>query len=341
MAALLVTLATPATWPLALATFLVRGGIVLVLLPVIVLPTTVGLGNLFGPTLTSIAFGSIPVQVIVVAGAVGGFALAWLVVGGWLAAGLEAEGARIVARDEDGVALGVAGSPPAAVESSSGRVAARILAARLIASVPLVLVLAIGSIRLVFVTYRELTSPIDVSMPITLRVLRGSPEVVVTVVLAWMLAEVVGAVAARRITLGDERVGEALVGAVSVLVRAPLSALARFVVPTVVLLVILLPAAVATGSAWEAVGAVLGDVTEPLPALLIVVAFVGLWVLGLVLVAVVCAWRAAIWTVAEVARKGTFGGSTDRRPGHWRFARSSATLWLGRSLGRSRRRGEP
>ena len=45
MTALLVTLATPATWPLALATFLVRGGVILVLLPIVVLPTTVGLGN--------------------------------------------------------------------------------------------------------------------------------------------------------------------------------------------------------------------------------------------------------------------------------------------------------
>ena len=116
MAALLVTLATPATWPLALATFLVRGGVVLVLLPIVVLPTTVGLGNTFGPTLTSVAFGSVPLQVIVVAGAVGLVALAWVVVGGWLAAALEAEGARIVARDEEVVALGALEVSPAAAD---------------------------------------------------------------------------------------------------------------------------------------------------------------------------------------------------------------------------------
>ena len=101
MAALLVTLATPATWPLALATFFIRGGIVLVLLPVVVLPTTVGLGNLLGQTLLSIASGAIPVQVIVVAGAVGVLALVWVVVGGWVAAALEALGAPVGARDED------------------------------------------------------------------------------------------------------------------------------------------------------------------------------------------------------------------------------------------------
>ena len=342
MAALLVTLETPVTWPLALATFLVRGGVVLILLPIVVLPTTVGLGNLFGPTLTVVAFGSVPVQVIVAAGAVGVVALAWLVIGGWLAAALEAEGARIVARDEEVVALGqVDIAPGANAATSSGSVGARILVARLIAYAPLALVVALGSVRLVFVTYRELTSPIDVSTPIALRVLRGSPEVVVAVIVAWTFAEIVGAVAARRITLGHARIGEALTGALSILVREPLSSLARFVIPTMILIVILVPAAVAASSVWEAVGSVLGETSEPVPLLLTVVAFVGLWAIGLVLVAVVCAWRAAIWTVAEVGRKGTFGGSTDRRPGHWRLTRSSATLWLGRSLGRSRRRGEP
>jgi hypothetical protein len=341
-AALLVTLARPATWPLALATFLVRGGVILILLPIVVLPTKVGLGNLFGPTLTVVAFGSVPVQVIVATGAIGVVALVWLVAGGWLAAALEAEGARIVARDEEIVGLGTAEiAPVSGAATMSGSVAARILVARLIAYVPLALVTALGSVRLVFVTYRELTSPIDVSTPIMLRVLRGSPEVVVAVIVAWTFAEIVGAVAARRITLADAGVRQALSGALSVLVREPLSSLARFVIPTVVLFVILVPAAVAASSTWEVVGSVLGDPSEPIPLLLTVVAFVGLWAVGLVIVSVVCAWRAAIWTVAEVGRKGTFGGSTDRRPGHWRLARSSATLWLGRSLGRSRRRGEP
>jgi len=342
MAALPVTLATPATWPLALATFLVRGGVILILLPIVVLPTTVGLGNVIGPTLTVIAFGSVPAQVIVAGVAVGVIALAWLVVGGWLAAALEAEGSRIVARDEVVAALGSTRmSPVDAAATSSRSVAARVLVARLIACVPLALVVALGSIRLVFVTYRELTSPIDVGTPIVLRVLRGSPEVVVAVIVAWTFAEIVGAVAARRITLADARVGQALAGGLSVVVREPLSSLARFVIPTVVLLVILVPAAVAASSTWEAVGSVLGDTSEPVPLVLTVVAFVGLWAVGLVLVAVVCAWRAAIWTVADVGRKGTFGASTHRRPGHWRLAVSSATLWLGRSLGRSRRRGEP
>ena len=40
-------------------------------------------------------------------------------------------------------------------------------------------------------------------------------------VLAWMLAEIVGAMAARRIALSGDGVGDALAGAVSGLVRHP------------------------------------------------------------------------------------------------------------------------
>lgn len=336
LAALLVTLATPATWPIALAMFLVRGGIVVVLLPIVVLPTTVGIGNSIGPSLMTVAFGAIPIDVIVMATIVGVGALIWLVVGGWLAAALEAEGARIVASDED-----VAGSPPGRVAPQAGRVAARILGARLLASLPLAVVLALGSIRLVFVTYRELTTPLDVETPIVVRVLAGAPEVVIALVVAWTLAEIVGAVAARRIALTDAGVGTALVHAVTILLREPLSSLARFWIPTLVLLVILAPSALAAGTAWGAVGSVLTDQDDPILLLVTVVAFVCLWIVGLLLIGVVSAWRAAIWTVVEVAREGTFGGSTDSRPGHWRLDHSSATLWPGRPAGRSRRRGEP
>lgn len=351
LAALLVTLATPATWPLALATFLVRGGILIVLLPIVVLPTTVGIGNVFGPTLLTVAFGTLPLEVIVVAGSAGIGALAWLVLGGWFAAGFEAEGARRVSSDEDVAALDgwsvaagpgarAPGSAVAATPPSAGRVASRILVARLIAHVPLGIALALGSVRLIFVTYRELTTPLDVATSLALRVLRGSPEVVIAVAVAWMLAEIVGAVAARRIALTDARVGAALTYAVSVSVREPVSTLARFWLPSLVLLVVLVPSALAATSAWEAVGTVLNGEADPFRLLLTVSAFVGLWIVGLVLIGVVCAWRAAVWTVAEVAREGTFGGSANRRPGHWRPDRSSATLWPGRPLGRSRRRGE-
>jgi hypothetical protein len=56
-ASLLAVLATPASWVLALLSFLLRGGIVLVLLPVVTVPSAVGLGNVLGPALTDLVLG--------------------------------------------------------------------------------------------------------------------------------------------------------------------------------------------------------------------------------------------------------------------------------------------
>ena len=99
--ALLVTLATPATWPLALGAFLIRGGILLVVVPVVVLPTPVGLANAFGPLVTAIALGSVTGSMIAAGGAAVLAVVALLFGGAWLAAALEAEAIRIVALDED------------------------------------------------------------------------------------------------------------------------------------------------------------------------------------------------------------------------------------------------
>jgi hypothetical protein len=321
--ALLVTLATPTTWLLALAAFLLRGGIVLVAVPILVLPTPVGLGNAIGPALTSVAFGTIPIELVVVVGPIGVGVLAWLVLGGWLAAAIEAEGARIVASDED---VAVMGGPLPPRPPGDRRVTERILVARLIACVPLGIALALGSVRLVFATYRELTNPLDVSTPIVVRVLRASPEVVIGVVAVWIATEIVGVVAARRIALAGAGVRGALGYALVVSVRHPLTSIARFCVPALALLLVLVPSVLAAMSAFEATGSALGQPSDPIEVLGAVVIFVALWVVGLLLMSVVCAWRSAVWTVAEVTGERTFGGSGDRQPGDWRVDRPSARL---------------
>jgi hypothetical protein len=176
------------------------------------------------------------------------------------------------------------------------------------------------------VTYRELTNPVDVAMPIAFRVVRAAPEVVIAIVLAWMVAEIVGAVAARRIVIAGDGVFQALGRAVAMSIRHPLSTLVRFWVPSLVLILVAVPSALAAASSWDAVRSVLDEGANPIWVLAIVVAFVALWMIGLLLAGVVCAWRAAVWTLAEVMREGTFGGSSDRRPGDWRPDPTSANL---------------
>jgi hypothetical protein len=74
------------------------------------------------------------------------------------------------------------------------------------------------------------------------------------------------------------------------------------------------------------VGGVIGSSSDLAATLAGVGQLVVVWLVGLALIALASAWRAAIWTVGEVEREGTFGGSPDRRPGDWQTDRTSATL---------------
>ena len=86
------------------------------------------------------------------------------------------------------------------------------------------------------------------------------------------------------------------------------------------------PSAVAAASAWAAVGTALADGRTPSASSSRSSCSSRSGSSGSVLAAVVCAWRAAVWTMADVVGTGTFGGSTDRRPGDWRRDTSSANV---------------
>jgi hypothetical protein len=293
--ALLVTIATPATWSLGLATFLVRGGILVFLVPIVVLPTTTGLANVLGPVVTSVAFGSVPAATIVVSGVLALGLAVCLTLVGWLAGALEGEGIRIIAMDEE-----TFGSKPGPVQPVDGRLAARILVTRLLAAIPFAVVLGWGAARLATVTYGELTSPFDVDTPIAIRVILATPEVVVALLVAWMISGIIGAMAVRRVVLSGDGVVRSLRIAVATSVRHPLVSLARFWIPTVALVAVLVPSVLAARAAWRAIAAALRDPSDPRAILTTVLVLVVLWATGLLLCSVVCAWRSAVWTVAAV-----------------------------------------
>lgn len=308
--ALLATLETPSTWPLALAVFFLRGGLLLVVLPILVLPSPVGLGNVLAPTLMAVVFSGVSTELAILIGLVVLGILAWFVVGGLAAATLEAEAARLVARED----VLVEASRPfpidhPAIDARQRRTATRILAVRAIAHLPTVLALAWGAVRLVTIAYRELTSPFDVATPIVLRVVRGAPEAIAAIVLVWMAGEIVGALAARRIALGDAGVGTALRDGVVAFVRRPLTVLVDFWLPMAGLILVLLPSTVAATGAWQLVRAALRSQADPFGATFSVILFVTLWLVGLLLIAVAVAWRSAVWSVSYRGQTGPRGGA--------------------------------
>jgi hypothetical protein len=334
VASLLVALSRPSTWPLALAGFLLRGGILLVVAPIVVLPTAVGLANILAPVLEDIAFGRRPAELAMVIGwAVIGLAT-WLFGGGLLAATAEVDLIRRVAEDDELVA---AGHVAPRRSGRRPRQARRILAVRLLASIPLVFALVWGLVRVVAVAYRELTVPSDTDVPMVVRVVIGAPEAVAAIALMWLAGEIVGAMAARRIVLLEEGVFQALRSAVRRLVRQPLRCAALGGLPLLQLILIVAAMALAGSLAWDALRAALGLDDGSLLPWALLVAFVALFGAGLVLIAVTSAWRSAVWTV-DLA--GTFGVPMDAPFGEWNPSATSATLAALRPRGADQDRGD-
>jgi hypothetical protein len=317
---LLTTLRHPATWALALASFLVRGGIAIFVLPIWSIPTPVGLANIAAPTITSFVFGGVSPSFIALVVAAVVAVLAWLLVGGWVAARLERELVVTVAADEEArpapvLALGWASSPW------------RILAVRLVAYLPLAAAIAYASARIASVTYIELTDPSDVGVAVGVRVLRRIPDAVVNIAVAWAVGEIVGSLAARRIVLAGQSVRRALLGSLGDVVRRPITTLLAFALPTLALVAPVVPLALLAGAAWDALRV---ELFAPVPRLPVVLAmlllFVSLWGLGLVVSGAVSAWRSAAWTVEVVRTQGTFGGSPRRRAGDWQRPEASGSV---------------
>jgi len=317
VSSLLATLAHPTAWPVALAGFLVRGGIVVFLVPIIVLPSPVGLSDLIAPTVSSVALGGVPPQLVALAGALGALALALALLAGWFGAAMESA----LIRDA-----------PAWDELDPNRIlaaprrgeAARVLGARMIAHLPLALVLVWGGARIVDATYRELSRPVDVTTPISLRVLASVPEVIALVLITWVWGQIVGAVAARRVVIVGASTAGSLRMAFAESVRRPLQLIVLFLVPAAALVAVVVPASAAAASTWDRVRVAVSESAGAVEGMVTVSVFVGLWLGGLALVSMVCAWRAAAWTLD--AEQRTFGVTPPTQPGDWSETGSSGNL---------------
>ena len=244
----------------------------------------------------------------------------------------------IVATDEDVAATAPATDAAAAAEwrdtvaaapahaFDPTRQALRVVAARMMMLFPLFVVVIWTTSRTVAATYAELTLPSDVTVPIVWRIIGAVPDAILVVVIVWLVGEIIGGIAARRIVLDGASITGGLVGAVAQAIRHPLQTFVLFGVPAVVMLLVLVPAGGAASVAWAGLRSALVD-RNIFGAALMLIVFVALWAGGLALAGVVAAWRHAAWTVAAVQRgHRTFGGSASRRPGDWNAEGGSGRL---------------
>jgi hypothetical protein len=282
-AALAAVLAHPSWWTIALAGFLVRGGIILVALPILTLPTTAGLTTALAPTLEAIYLGRPTLEGAVIAIAVifavlGGLTLAGLT-GAWLDLALVREAAG-----DDDVDLGWTPRSTSVVQA---------LAIRLTAHIPTTIAIAYGLVRLVTVAYDELTAPTTADDPVAVRVLVRAPDAVLVVLLAWLVGEAIGALAARRAWSGASAPRALLAAVAQLLGRRGLATLG---LTSAVVAGAWLVFVLAAERAWEHLRALLLEGAPPDQLVAAVVLLATTWGLGLAVLGAGLAWRATAWT---------------------------------------------
>jgi hypothetical protein len=327
LAAVLAVLSRPSWWLLALAGFLIRGGVLLFLLAIVMLPSPLVLSTILEPVIVPLALGGVDAGTLAPFLLATGLVLVWLLAGGWIGAATE------VALIRDAREAMVDEGLPARPNAGPGRwLVTRVAIARLLAHIPTAVALGLGSIRIGSVAYLELTSPFEVTTPLVLRVLQGAMGPIVAIVIVWLFGEIVGGLAARRIVLDDASIAGGLRGAVGAMVHRPLATLIPALGTTMVLAIDLAALLGVVAFVWAELRDRLLDALADRSTLgVALVAFVATWVGALAITGLIDAWRGAAMTFeaerAAVAAMlgadtapdpgGTFGASPGRRPGDW------------------------
>ncbi len=268
---------------MALAAFLIRGGFVLVLLPIVSVPTFAAVVTNLSPLAAAIVLGRPTLQGAILGAVLVVALLAAVAVAGLVGAWLDLALIREATDDEDVDA----GWRP-------GRASAReALTTRLMAHVPTFLSLAYGFLRTATVAYEEFLTPSAIGIQIVDRVLARVPDVVILVVVAWLVGETVGSLAARRVAAGM-RALPALLASVRQVVG--LRGLATLTLTSLVLVALVVPFQLAVGRAWEHLRSYLLDGADVVQLWAALILLVATWVLGLSIMGVGLAWRATAWT---------------------------------------------
>ena len=297
-AAFVASLVRPEAWALALAGFLARGGIVLVALPILVLPTPTGLQNALGGPVSTLVFGapSTGLAFLVV-----GLALAAVLVfvaGTWVAAWTERAGIALAL--EAAAEEGLAGPAPNLVGAPGP---GRIAVVRMLGLAPLAGALLAAWQPVYDATYRQLVLPDDLATPLPLRVVLDVPWLVIAIAAAWLLGDAAASIGVRRLVLERQPVPVAwLLGWIDLL-RRPLRAAGTALVGVGLLALLVAPALVIAAIGWARVRDIILAGREPLGILVAIGVWVAMWLGSLTLVGVAAAVRNSAWTF-ELPRRG-------------------------------------
>jgi hypothetical protein len=298
---LVAALAQADVWAASLAGFLVRGGLVLFLVPIVWLPSPLDLADAFSGAVTSAALGGPNpdlVRLVVVASVAATVAV---VAAFWLGALMDVAVAHLAAEALDPTRAAPGAASPDVASPGLGEVG-RAFAVRIAAFVPFGAIVAFGAPEVVGATYHELVDPSTLALPLVVRVVGDVPLIVALVAAAWLLGDAVGGIAVRVAIVERRGAAASLIRALALVVRRPVEAFATLVAGSAVVVVLVAPALVATAVLWRAVQFAARGSAPPLVVGAGIVALASLWLGGLVLAGFATAARAMLWSAFAARR---------------------------------------
>jgi hypothetical protein len=302
----------PALIAVGLLGFLARGGLVAFLLPILALPTPIGISTFIGGTALTGAGASDGLIRLIVAGVV--LVVSFVLAGAALGAvadvllGREAI-ALALARERraaDGVEPSVAdGLDRGDIDDPSqlavrqtlriGRsIVGQVFLIRVLTLAPVALAVAWGTARLVAAGYHQLILPDDLTVPLGLRILFEALDAAVVVVAVWLASEWIGGIAVRQVVVGGRSVAMAFVEAFAGILRRPLTSVATYALGVGALAVTAGPTLLIAAIMWSRLQALLADDVTILLLVPATLVFVLAWGGGLLAVGAVVAWRSIL-----------------------------------------------
>jgi hypothetical protein len=298
---------------IALAGFLVRGGLVLLLLPGIVLPSVIGIAGVTGVHAFTLSGDPTPWLLEVLA-AVGVGLLVWLLLSALIGSLADVWLVRSALETGDN------DLDPYLPVASPGLIL-RMASIRLVCLVPLAIALVWAGGRVYTATYDELITPSNLAVSLPLRVIGDATDAVAVVVATWLACETIGAIAARRLILTGDAVWRAIGGALAEVLRRPIWTLLTVATSLAASAVAAVATFLGTATAYDWVTIAtrtekpiaetlgVGPFTttrdfRPVVFLLAVVAMAVVWLVALALSGVTSAWRSAAITHEVAAALG-------------------------------------
>ena len=307
--------ADPGAIVVALAGFLLRGGILLPLVPSAVLPSVIGIAGATGVAAFGID-GTPTLWLYEIVAVISALAAVWLLLA-FLVGSLVDVWLIDAALDPEGQA------PDRPRPLPDLRILLDLAGIRVVCLVPLVAAVVWAASRIYNATYDELTIPSNLATPLVLRVVESAADAVLAILLAWLASEVVAAVAVRRYLLLDESIWRSVGGALVQIVRRPVSSVLTVLVAFGASVAAIGLAMVATATAFEwclaaarnqqpiSISIGIGQFAtardfRPVVFFLAAVVLVVAWLVAITLSGMASAWRSAAFTgeTADATSKG-------------------------------------